>query len=216
MVGLIVRSDDCRLGPTPLGNFINSTDIIASSKIIGYRVNWSNNITCFLPTGTNVTDSNNAGSIYVSTSPFIIALKDLEKTHALATLATIAFILSAWSAATSDIFISSRYLFFLAECGQVPFAWFFRRLKKFRGIWITFGRNEDQEGDGGGGGVRFERSDQPTIIPWACLIVSFGFGLLSLMASATGNAVEVFHWLSSMTSAAALLSWIGMSYTYLR
>ncbi|KAF8301460.1 hypothetical protein DL93DRAFT_2173277 [Clavulina sp. PMI_390] len=52
-------------------------------------------------------------------SPFVIALEKVRWTVA-ANIVNAAFIASACSAATSDIYISSRYLFFLAECDHAP------------------------------------------------------------------------------------------------
>ncbi|THG96082.1 hypothetical protein EW026_g5681 [Hermanssonia centrifuga] len=60
-------------------------------------------------------------------SPFVIAFNEAGFT-ALWYIVNAAILLSAWSAAASDIYISSRFLFFLARCRHAPqvFATLFR------------------------------------------------------------------------------------------
>ncbi|KAL4247913.1 hypothetical protein ABKN59_006786 [Abortiporus biennis] len=52
-------------------------------------------------------------------SPFVIALLNAKVTI-LPSVINAAILLSAWSAAASDVYISSRFLFFLAERGHAP------------------------------------------------------------------------------------------------
>ncbi|KAF8320590.1 amino acid permease-domain-containing protein [Cantharellus anzutake] len=52
-------------------------------------------------------------------SPFVIALRAAGY-KGLAAAVNVGFVTSAWSAASSDIYISSRYLFFLARCNHAP------------------------------------------------------------------------------------------------
>ncbi|KZT39499.1 hypothetical protein SISSUDRAFT_1045524 [Sistotremastrum suecicum HHB10207 ss-3] len=167
VAGLLVRSDDCRLGPS------------------------QPNMTCY--PGPSSNENNNSTA---SSSPFIIAIRDAQLGKGVEDLVTIAFALSAWSAATSDIYMSSRFLFFLAECGQAPPI--LRRIMRVRRLKLT--------------------------VPYVCVMVSCLVGLLAYMSASEGptgstmysQAAEVFKWFSSMTSATALLSWIGMMFTYLR
>ncbi|TFK33223.1 amino acid permease/ SLC12A domain-containing protein [Crucibulum laeve] len=129
--------------------------------------------------------SDNQGSNLVSTSPFVIAMINSRVKH-LDKICNGAFVLSAFSAAVSDVYISSRYLFFLAQCGHAP---------RFCAAIYRSRRHL-------------------TVIPWVGLVVASGFAFLAFMSSS--NAEEAFHWLSSMNSTTALLSWIGMLVTYIR
>ncbi|KAK7682321.1 hypothetical protein QCA50_014525 [Cerrena zonata] len=54
-----------------------------------------------------------------ASSPFVIAL-DKAKVRVLPHIVNAAILLSAWSAAASDVYISSRFLFFLARCHHAP------------------------------------------------------------------------------------------------
>ncbi|KAF8969150.1 amino acid permease/ SLC12A domain-containing protein, partial [Flammula alnicola] len=105
-----------------------------------------------------------AGHSLVLSSPFVIALP------------------------VSDVYISSRFLYYLGRCGHAPA--FCTRI-------ISSKRNK-------------------TTIPWVGILVSACFGLLAYMSISQSSAEEVFHWLSSMNSTTALLSWIGMLFTYIR
>jgi len=58
-------------------------------------------------------------------SPFVIAIQ-MAGVRVLPSIVNAAFLLSAWSAACSDLYISSRFLFFLARCEHAPK--FFARL----------------------------------------------------------------------------------------
>ncbi|THH31588.1 hypothetical protein EUX98_g2586 [Antrodiella citrinella] len=55
----------------------------------------------------------------VRSSPFVIAL-DIAGIKGLPHIINAAVLLSAWSAAASDVYISSRFLFFLARCHHAP------------------------------------------------------------------------------------------------
>lgn len=68
-------------------------------------------------------------------------------------LVNIAILVSAWSAAASDIYISSRFLFFLARRGHAPtFLAHLFRYPRARGVR---GRRSDDDTDG----TRSENSD---------------------------------------------------------
>ncbi|KIP02974.1 hypothetical protein PHLGIDRAFT_130425 [Phlebiopsis gigantea 11061_1 CR5-6] len=71
--------------------------------------------------------TNSANSGTVASSPFVIAFKNAGM-HWMAHFVNAAVLLSAWSAAASDVYISSRFLFFLARCHHAPqiFASLFR------------------------------------------------------------------------------------------
>lgn len=89
---------------------------------------------------------------------------------------------SAWSAASSDMYTSSRALYGLAISGNAP-KFFARTLKNG--------------------------------LPWAALVVSSLFALLSFMGVKSGSG-RVFGWFSNMTSIAGLVTWFGIGVTYLR
>jgi amino acid transporter len=72
-----------------------------------------------------------------------------------------AFVLSAFSAATSDVYISSRYLFFLAQHGHAP----------------RFCSGTFKTGSG------------RTVVPWVGIAVSSAFALLAFMSAS--SAIEV-------------------------
>ncbi|PPQ94474.1 hypothetical protein CVT25_001107 [Psilocybe cyanescens] len=131
--------------------------------------------------------SGSPGHVLVLTSPFVIAMQYSRLRH-LEHICNAAFVVSAFSAATSDVYISSRFLYYLARCGHAP---------RFCA-------------------AIFHSEHNKTIVPWIGILVSAGFALLAFMSVSETSAEEIFHWLSSLNSTTALLSWIGMLYTYLR
>ncbi|KAF9477191.1 hypothetical protein BDN70DRAFT_896735 [Pholiota conissans] len=119
-------------------------------------------------------------------SPFVIALREAGFPR-VGYLCNVAFVVSAFSAAVSDMYVSSRYLYYLGRCRHAPEIF-----------------------------TRIIRSNK-TVVPWVGISVSALFGLLAYMSiSADSSAEDIFYWLSSMTSTTALLSWIGMLFTYIR
>ncbi|EJD50499.1 hypothetical protein AURDEDRAFT_150204 [Auricularia subglabra TFB-10046 SS5] len=130
--------------------------------------------------------SNDPKSNYAFTSPFVIGFLDAGGNGRIgAYLFAALFVLSALSAAISDVFISSRFLFFMSKCGHAP-------------RWCSHVWNVQRRRIG--------------IIPWAGVAVAGAFATLAFMTAT--DAEQAFHWLSTMTSTAALCSWIGMMWTY--
>ncbi|KAH9982507.1 amino acid permease [Lactifluus volemus] len=97
------------------------------------------------------------GSGTAAASPFVIAIKR-SGIKALPQIINAALLTSAWSAASSDLYTSSRALYGLAIAGNAP--------------------------------VIFSRTLR--------------------------NGLPVFNWFANMTSIAGLLTWFGISYTYIR
>jgi amino acid transporter len=52
-------------------------------------------------------------------------------------------------------------------------------------------------------------------LPYVAVLFSASFSLLAFMAVST-NAGTVFNWLANMSSVAGLMTWFGISVTYLR
>ncbi|KAL4068227.1 amino acid permease/ SLC12A domain-containing protein [Scleroderma yunnanense] len=114
-------------------------------------------------------------------SPFVIAI-ETAGIKALPSIINACLLSSAWSAASSDLYTSSRALYGLAVSGNAP-SFFLRTSKKG--------------------------------LPYISVIFCALFTLLAFMAVQSG-AGKVFNWLSSMTSIAGLMTWFGISVTYLR
>ncbi|KAF8150865.1 amino acid permease-domain-containing protein [Crassisporium funariophilum] len=125
----------------------------------------------------------NKGRNLVFSSPFVIAMSNSHAKH-LDKICNAAFVISAFSAAVSDVYISSRFLYYLARFDHAP-----------RFCAKVF-------------------KSKHTVVPWVGILVSAAFALLAFMS--VSDAQAVFHWLSSMSSTTALLSWIGMLFTYIR
>ncbi|KAG9022007.1 hypothetical protein FRB95_001000 [Tulasnella sp. JGI-2019a] len=131
-------------------------------------------------------------------SAFLIALNHASKSYKVLTNLFIACIMtSAASAASTEVFIASRYLFFLAEAGHAP---------KFLGtVWP---KNQEQRMRG-------------KSVPVVAVVLTTMFAMLSFMcmrpgANTMGGAEKVFKWIYSMVAAACLQAWVGTLYTYLR
>ncbi|TCD69700.1 hypothetical protein EIP91_006467 [Steccherinum ochraceum] len=114
-------------------------------------------------------------------SPFVIAIR-----HAgiggLPSVINAALLTSAWSAASSDLYTSSRALYGLAMVGNAPKI--FTRTSK-RGL------------------------------PWVSVTFCACFSFLAFMGVKDGSG-KVFTWFQNMTSVAGLMTWFGISVTYLR
>ncbi|EIW52347.1 uncharacterized protein TRAVEDRAFT_75343 [Trametes versicolor FP-101664 SS1] len=174
-------------------------------------------------------------------SPFVIAFK-IAGYKVLPDLVNASILISAWSAAASDIYISSRFLFFLARRGHAPsFLAYLFRLNQPRTV-ETHGSeseatdasdaNSDDEDsvveeprasptieDGLGSAEDWDRALEKSstyVLPLASVLVSASMGLFTFLSSASGSANTTFQWLVAVTSVASLHSWAGMLYTYIR
>jgi len=114
-------------------------------------------------------------------SPFVIAIKR-SGIKVLPHIINGCLLTSAWSAASSDMYTSSRALYGLAVAGNAP-AIFMRTNR--RGL------------------------------PWVALMVSTVFAFLAFMGVQSGSG-KVFGWFANMTAVAGLMSWFGISVTYIR
>lgn len=155
-----------------------------------------------------------------------------------------AILLSAWSAASSDIYISSRFLFFLARRGHAPS--FLAHLFRYpstrpvrssisdsdsntdeddEGTWSDSDRDSDGGHDDTGlrenellGGEHVQLQPKHTyVMPLASVLVSASVGMLTFLSYRSGSSAQtVFNWLVSVASVASLQSWAGMLFTYIR
>jgi amino acid transporter len=116
-----------------------------------------------------------------ASSPFVIAIQNAG-IKVLPHIINACLITSAWSAASSDLYTSSRALYGLATAGNAPKI-FLRTTKK---------------------GLPY------MAIGFCALFTSLGF------MSVSSGAGVVFRWFSNMTSVAGLMTWFGISVTYIR
>ncbi|KAI0750026.1 amino acid permease [Daedaleopsis nitida] len=114
-------------------------------------------------------------------SPFVIAIKRAG-IAGLPSVLNAAFLTSAWSAASSDLYTSSRALYSLAIAGNAPK--FFAKLTKHG-------------------------------LPLPALVFNALFAALAYMSISSG-AGRVFNWFVNMTSISGLMTWFGISLTYIR
>lgn len=114
-------------------------------------------------------------------SPFVIAIRTAG-IKALPSIINAALLTSAWSAASSDLYTSSRAIYGLALSGNAP--------KVF---------------------MKTTRKGMPYVAVTFCALFA-SFAYLSL-GSGSGT---VFVWFQNMTSIAGLLTWFGISITYIR
>ncbi|TBU35180.1 amino acid permease [Dichomitus squalens] len=121
------------------------------------------------------------GASNAAKSPFVIAIKNAG-IKGLPSVINAALLTSAWSAASSDLYTSSRALYGLALAGNAPR--FFTKVTR--------------------GGL-----------PIVSLIFCALFSCLAYMGVSTG-AGKVFNWFVNMTSIAGLMTWFGISLTYIR
>lgn len=106
-------------------------------------------------------------------------------------IVTALFLLSAWSAATADLYVSSRFLFFLAKRGHAPAIFGATlRLGPSRGVkrnTFNFELNDITEAD-------FDdelTGKRVTVIPIAGIIAGAAFSFLAFMSLGGGGASEV-------------------------
>ncbi|KAF5355742.1 hypothetical protein D9756_003931 [Leucocoprinus leucothites] len=125
--------------------------------------------------GLNLSDGTAASS------PFVIAIENAG-IKVLPHIINACLLTSAWSAASSDLYTSSRAIYGLAMSGNAPRI-FMRTTKKG--------------------------------LPWVAVTLGCLFSLLSYM-SVSGGAGKVFGWFANMTSVAGLITWFGISLTYIR
>ncbi|KAI0788209.1 amino acid permease [Fomes fomentarius] len=114
-------------------------------------------------------------------SPFVIAIKRAG-ISGLPSVLNAAFLTSAWSAASSDLYTSSRALYSLSLSGNAP---------------RVFGRVTRRG------------------LPLIALVFNACFAALAYM-TVSNSAGRVFNWFVNMTSVSGLLTWSGISLTYLR
>lgn len=114
-------------------------------------------------------------------SPFVIAIQR-SGIKGLPSVINACLLTSAWSAASSDLYTSSRALYGLAMVGSAPKI--FKKTSR-RGL------------------------------PYMAIGMCSMFGLLSYMGVNAGSG-QVFGWFANMTSIAGLLTWFGVSVTYIR
>ncbi|TFY62403.1 hypothetical protein EVG20_g6715 [Dentipellis fragilis] len=114
-------------------------------------------------------------------SPFVIAISKAG-IKVLPSIINAALLTSAWSAASSDLYTSSRALYGLAVAGNAP--------------------------------AIFKRTTRNGL-PYAALTLSALFAFLAFMSVNAGSG-KVFNWFANMTSIAGLMTWFGISVTYIR
>ncbi|KAL1946117.1 hypothetical protein VTO73DRAFT_15244 [Trametes versicolor] len=175
-------------------------------------------------------------------SPFVIAFNRAGY-KVLPDLLNAAILVSAWSAAASDIYVGSRLLFFLARKDLAPscFAHLFR-FNKARTVQEKCeheraAENADISSDDEGS-VAEEPHEIPSledglgpvandcdpnsdkefvyVLPLAGVLATASVGFLTLLSSTAGSASAAFQWLAAAASVACLQSWTGMLYTYIR
>jgi len=160
--------------------------------------------------GLSPSNSVISGTDYVQSSPFVIAM-NLTGIKVLPYITSALFLLSAWSAATSDVYVSSRYFFFLARQGHAPrFLDALISIKDIKlAILSALHRDSPSQPESPDEGKRL-------VVPLFGILIAAAFGSLAILPSISNSAQQIFYWLSSMTSAAVMLSWVCMMVTYLR
>ncbi|RPD71596.1 hypothetical protein L226DRAFT_171196 [Lentinus tigrinus ALCF2SS1-7] len=179
-----------------------------------------------------------------NSSPFVIAFK-LAGWGVVPHVCNAAILVSAWSAAASDIYIASRFLFFLARRGHAP-AWL-AHLYKSRSLRPAQGRGDsdnststdqsgseddsdaesedshDSEQDDAGlrerellGGQVTPAKKEIYVIPLASVLVTSSVGFLTLLSFGDVGANVVFQWLGNVASVASLQQWTATLFTYIR
>jgi len=114
-------------------------------------------------------------------SPFVIAIKHAG-IKSLPSIINACLLTSAWSAASSDLYTSSRALYGLSSVGNAP------------AIFTITSRKG---------------------LPYVSIIFCALFGTLAYMGINAGSG-KVFNWFANMTSVAGLMTWFGISFTYIR
>jgi amino acid transporter len=123
----------------------------------------------------------NLGSGTAAASPFVIAISR-SGIKALPSIINACLLTSAWSAASSDLYTSSRALYGLAASGNAP---------------------------------KIFLKASSTGLPYVSVIFNSFFPLLAFMGIKSGSG-KVFGWFANMTSVAGLMTWFGISVTYIR
>ncbi|RPD71597.1 hypothetical protein L226DRAFT_537868 [Lentinus tigrinus ALCF2SS1-7] len=175
-----------------------------------------------------------------NSSPFVIAF-NIARWKVVPDVINAAILLSAWSAAASDIYISSRFLFFLARRGHAP-TWLAHLFRYPRHGPVhsaqsdsdtdrsDSGADTDSDSDSENGsqiedaglredellGIPAPVNQHTYVMPLASVLTSSAVGLLTFMSYSTGSANTVFQWLVNVASVASLQSWAGMLFTYIR
>ncbi|KAH9919190.1 amino acid permease-domain-containing protein [Epithele typhae] len=164
-----------------------------------------------------------------SSSPFVIAF-NIAGWKVLPHMLNAAILVSAWSAASSDIYVSSRFLFFLACRGHAPsiFAHLFRYPRRrtakdphaapYSEPYSDSGTDPDSDSESGGESIMEIRRDPPPspdspggprgeeVAPWRRREPTFVIPLASVFASAS---VGLLTFLSYHTgSAATVFNWL--------
>ncbi|KZS93405.1 amino acid permease [Sistotremastrum niveocremeum HHB9708] len=114
-------------------------------------------------------------------SPFVIAIRNAG-IKGLPSVINAALITSAWSAASSDVFTSSRAIYGLALTGAAP---------------------------------RIFTRTSKSGLPYVAVIFCSLFAGLAYMSVSSGSN-KVFGWFVNLTSIAGLMTWFGISVTYIR
>ncbi|KAG8973536.1 hypothetical protein FRC05_008707 [Tulasnella sp. 425] len=137
-----------------------------------------------------------------ASSPFLTALARAGSNYNwVANICMVCFVTSAASAASTEVFISARYLYFLAKAGHAP--------AFFGAVWPKKPENEDDDMEG------------RAVVPWVGVLATVGFSTLSwLCVRPEGNMMSdmerTFIQIESMTTSACLQAWVGTLFTYLR
>lgn len=106
------------------------------------------------------------------------------------------FLLSAWSAASSDIYVSSRYLFNLARLGHAP-GWMGSLYRPYGKATEGQSRpNSSADGQSLSNGVAGGDKKDVIAIPWVGILVAALFGTLAFMPDGTSAAQTVSAFLS--------------------
>lgn len=119
-------------------------------------------------------------------SPFLVALTRAGASYNWAANLSVALIMtSAASAASTETFLLTRYMHYLAKAGHAP--------RIFAKVWPNTERAKKE-------GV---------VVPWVGVLVTVGFSALSFMAmrpyvDVASHPEKIFTWISSMSSSAYL------------
>ena len=158
----------------------------------------------------------NLGSHTAASSPFVIAItKSGIKTlpsvcrvslihvgcflNLLFKIINACLLTSAWSAASSDLYTSSRAL-----CNEITV-----KLSRFAHAFFSDGLAT------AGNAPRIFLKTTKNGLPWVAISFSAAFSLLAYMAVSSG-AGKVFNWFANMTAIAGLITWFGICLTYIR
>ncbi|KAF8746248.1 hypothetical protein AX14_000046 [Amanita brunnescens Koide BX004] len=117
-----------------------------------------------------------------ASSPFVIAIKT-SGIKVLPHIINACLLTSAWSAASSDLYTSSRALFGLATSNNAPKIF----LKTTKGG-----------------------------LPYVSVLFCTAFGFLAYMSAGGVGSGEVFGWFQNMTAVAGMMTWFGISVSYIR